>query len=42
MTRRKGEDFRGMEAQLRALERGDGEGTLSFADGSTLHVSSLS
>ncbi len=43
MTPRKRlEDFRGVEAQLRALERGDGEGTLTFAGGATLHVSSLS
>jgi bifunctional non-homologous end joining protein LigD len=43
MTPRKRlEDFRGIEAQLRALERGDGEGTLTFAGDATLHVSSLS
>jgi bifunctional non-homologous end joining protein LigD len=43
MTPRKHvEDFRGVEAQLRALERGDGEGDVTFADGATLHVSSLS
>jgi bifunctional non-homologous end joining protein LigD len=40
--RKRAEDFNGVEAQLRALERGDGEGTLTFADGATLHVSSLS
>src|SRR5215213_6462510 len=40
--RKRVEDFRGVEAQLRALERGDGEGELTFADGATLHVSSLS
>jgi bifunctional non-homologous end joining protein LigD len=40
--RKRVEDFRGVEAQLRALERGDGEGTLTFADGATLRVSSLS
>ena len=40
--RRRTEDFSGVEAQLRALERGDGEGLLTFADGATLHVSSLS
>ena len=40
--RKRAEDFGGVEAQLRALERGDGEGTLTFADGATLHVSSLS
>jgi len=39
--RKRAENFRGVEAQLRELERGDGEGTLTFADGSTLHVSSL-
>jgi hypothetical protein len=39
MTRRKRvENFRAVEAQLRALERGDGEGTLTFGDGSSLHV----
>ena len=42
MPRKHAEDFRGVEAQLRALERGDGEGELTFADGSTLRVSSLS
>ena len=43
MTRRKrAENFSAVEAQLRALERGDGEGTLTFADGASLHVSSLS
>jgi bifunctional non-homologous end joining protein LigD len=42
MTRRKrAENFSAVEAQLRALERGDGEGTLTFANGSSLHVSSL-
>lgn len=40
--RKHAEDFSGVEAQLRALERGDGEGELTFADGSTLRVSSLS
>ena len=40
--RKRVEDFSGVEAQLRALERGDGEGTLTFADGATLNVSSLS
>ena len=40
--RKRAEDFRGVEAQLRALERADGEGTLTFADGATRHVSSLS
>src|SRR3954469_22645858 len=39
--RKRVEDFRGVEAQLRALERGDDEGELTFADGATLHVSSL-
>ena len=42
MRRKRAENFSGVEAQLRALERGDGEGTLTFADGATLHVSSLS
>jgi len=42
MPRKRVEDFSGVEAQLRALERGDGEGTLTFADGATLNVSSLS
>ena len=40
--RKRAEDFAGVEAQLRALERGDGEGELTFARGATLHVSSLS
>ena len=40
--RKRVEDFSGVEAQLRALERGDGEGTLTFTDGATLNVSSLS
>ena len=40
--RRRDEDFSGVESQLRALERGDGEGELTFAGGATLHVSSLS
>jgi bifunctional non-homologous end joining protein LigD len=42
MPRKRAEDFRSVEAQLRALEHGDGEGELTFADGGTLHVSSLS
>jgi bifunctional non-homologous end joining protein LigD len=42
MPRKRAEDFRGVEAQLRALERGDDEGELMFADGATLKVSSLS
>ena len=43
MTPRKpAEDFAGVMAQLRALERGDGEGELAFGRGATLHVSSLS
>jgi bifunctional non-homologous end joining protein LigD len=42
MPRKRAEDFRGVEAQLRALERGDDEGELTFADGATLKVSSLS
>src|SRR5687767_15386474 len=40
--RKRTEDFAGVEAQLRALERGDGEGELTFRRGATLHVSSLS
>jgi len=40
--RKRTEDFAGVEAQLRALERGDGEGELTFSRGATLHVSSLS
>ena len=40
--RKRAEDFAGVEAQLRALERGDGEGELTFGRGATLHVSSLS
>src|SRR5215204_324436 len=42
MPRKRAEDFRGVEAQLRALERGDDEGELMFAGGATLKVSSLS
>ena len=43
MTPRKpAEDFAGVEVQLRTLERGDGEGELSFGGGATLRVSSLS
>src|SRR5688500_16116646 len=42
MPRKRAEDFRSVEAQLRTLERGNGEGELTFADGGTLHVSSLS
>jgi bifunctional non-homologous end joining protein LigD len=42
MTLRRGtEDFAGVEAQLRAIERGDGDGELAFGNGATLHVSSL-
>jgi bifunctional non-homologous end joining protein LigD len=40
--RRRAENFADVDAQLRALERGDGEGELSFGRGATLHVSSLS
>ena len=40
--RKRDEDFVAVESQLRALERGDGEGDLRFASGATLHVSSLS
>jgi bifunctional non-homologous end joining protein LigD len=40
--RKRAENVRAVEAQLRALERGDGEGTLTFADAATLHVSNLS
>lgn len=39
--RRRTEDFSAVESQLRALERGDGEGEIALADGATLHVSSL-
>lgn len=39
--RKRGEDFAGVEAQLRAIERGGGDGELTFGDGATLHVSSL-
>jgi bifunctional non-homologous end joining protein LigD len=39
--RRRAEDFADVEAQLRAIERGDGEGELTFGGGATLHVSSL-
>ena len=43
MTPRKGDtDFSDVEAQLRAFERDDGEGEISFGRGVTLHVSSLS
>ena len=42
MPRKRAEDFRGVESQLRALERGEGEGEITFADGATLRVSSLS
>ena len=40
--RKRAENVRAVEAQLRALERGDGEGTLTFADAAALHVSNLS
>ena len=35
--RKRVENFSAVEAQLRALERGDGEGTLTFGDAATLH-----
>jgi bifunctional non-homologous end joining protein LigD len=42
MTPRKdATDFSDVEAQLRALERSEGEGEISFGRGATLHVSSL-
>ena len=40
--RKRAEDFGAVETQLRTLERGDGEGEITFAGGATLHVSSLS
>ena len=40
--RKRAADFAAVEAQLRAIERGDGEGELTFGRGATLHVSSLS
>jgi len=40
--RKRAESYADVEAQLRAIERGDGEGELSFGRGATLHVSSLS
>jgi len=40
--RKRADDYAGIETQLRALERGDGDGELSFGRGTTLHVSSLS
>jgi bifunctional non-homologous end joining protein LigD len=40
--RKRTEDFQAVETQLRALERGDGEGEITFTGGATLHVSSLS
>jgi bifunctional non-homologous end joining protein LigD len=39
--RRHADDFAGVEAQLRAIERGDGDGELAFGNGATLRVSSL-
>jgi bifunctional non-homologous end joining protein LigD len=39
--RKRADDYADIEAQLRAIERGDGEGELSFGRGVTLHVSSL-
>ena len=39
--RKRAENHADIEAQLRMLERGDGEGELSFGRGVTLHVSSL-
>src|SRR5829696_6262316 len=40
--RKRAENFAGVEAQLRAIERGDDEGELDFGRGKRLHVSSLS
>ena len=40
--RKRGEDFAAVDAQLRALERGDGEGEIRFGRGAPLRVSSLS
>jgi bifunctional non-homologous end joining protein LigD len=43
MTQRKqAVDYSDVESQLRAIERGDGEGELDFGRGKWLHVSSLS
>lgn len=39
--RRRAEDFARVEVQLRAIERGGGDGELTFGDGGTLRVSSL-
>jgi bifunctional non-homologous end joining protein LigD len=39
--RRRSIDYAGVGAQLRAIERGGGDGELSFGRGETLHVSSL-
>jgi len=39
--RKRSVDFADVETQLRALERGGGEGDLTFGNGDTLHVSSL-
>lgn len=40
--RRVAEDFAGVAAQLRAIEQGEGEGEVTFANGAALHVTSLS
>jgi len=40
--RKRTEDFAAVDAQLRALERGAGDGDITLAGGATLHVSSLS
>ena len=40
--RKRAEDFSAVDAQLRALERGDGEGEIRLDRGATLRVSSLS
>ena len=40
--RKRADDYAAIDAQLRAIERGDGEGEISFGRGATLHVSSLS
>ena len=42
MPRKQAEDFAAVQAQLRALERGEGEGEITIGRGATLHVSSLS
>jgi bifunctional non-homologous end joining protein LigD len=40
--RKRADDFAAVEAQLRSLERGEGDGEISIGRGATLHVSSLS